>query len=151
MYIAIDKYTHDMFKVAGEGIQRVSDGRFVVQQAQCKLRTMFGEWVLDRSIGFLGLEDMGKQYDLFDIELRVIEIVSGIQGVKTVYDVTLDLTRRTLLINFKAITTYGIIDTKVPWKNPDVLEDLKLPVRTFEVAHTGILVDFNTEQLLFSA
>jgi len=116
MYVALDKDTHDMFKNAGSGITRVTDGRFVVQQAQCKLRTILGEWVLDRSAGFLSVDYLGAQYDLYDIELRVIDVVSNIMHVKSIYDIEMVVEgRRTLTVNFKALTTFGIIDTKVPW------------------------------------
>lgn len=117
IYLALDKKTNDLFKEAGTGVKRVSDGRFVVQQVQCKLKTYLGEWLLDPSIGFLNFDDFDRNYDLWDIESRAREIILNTQGVEEIDTMTLDYSDRVLTINFTARTIYGEIDTTVKWDN----------------------------------
>lgn len=127
MHLALDKKTNDLFKPktpqrGGKGVVRVTDGRFVVQQVSCKLKTLLGEWILDDEVGFLRLEDLVKNYDLFTLRERLSEIVINTKGVLELISVDIDLKDRHLQINFRAKTEYGIIDTSVPWDDTEIIQ-----------------------------
>jgi len=114
-YLALDKETGDLILKDGGGVERVSDGRFVVQQVQSKLRTGLGEWSLDPKIGWLTLSDFDRGWSKFDIEDRARKIILQTQGVKAVDELTSSYSNRKLVIHFKARTDYGEIDLTVPW------------------------------------
>ena len=114
-YLALDKTTGDLIKSSGGGVARVSDGRFVVQQVQSKLRTFLGEWALDESIGWLNYEDFEKGFDKGDIEKRAREIILGTQGVLSIQSFESEYSARKLLISFSASTIYGTINLTIPW------------------------------------
>lgn len=121
MQIALDKATNDIIKSADGGIERVSEGRYVVQSLRSKLRTFLGEWVLDPSVGWLSMgypnafTDFERNPDLYSIETRAREIILGTDGVLLIESLTSTISRREVTIIFKAITTYGEIDLTVPW------------------------------------
>ncbi len=117
MYLALDKASHDLILRDGGGVERVTDGRFVVQQVQSKLRTWLGEWVLDPTVGWLNLEDFNKNYNISDIERRARQIILGTQDVLTIISMSSTYSKRTLTLQFKARTTYGDIDLTIPWGN----------------------------------
>ena len=114
--IALDKKTHDIIKLSGGGIARVSDGRYTVQLVKNRLLTKLGEWLLDPTLGFMNLEDFEKNVDLFDLEMRAKKIILDTVGVQTIdtFDIVLEKDRK-LLITFTAKTVYGEIDFTVPW------------------------------------
>ena len=114
IHLALDRLTNDLI-MTDEGIARVSDGRFVVQQVRSKLRTILGEWVLDRSIGLLERADLEKGYDAFDLETRVTECILSTAGVLVVDDISQTYENRKLTISFKARTIYGEISSEVKW------------------------------------
>tara|TARA_R110002167_G_scaffold170967_4_gene368939 strand:+ start:851 stop:1210 length:360 start_codon:yes stop_codon:yes gene_type:complete len=114
-YLALDKTTGDLILKSGGGLERVTDGRFIVQQVQSKLRTWLGEWVLDQSVGWLNLSDFDKGYDLSSIERRARLIILGTQGVLQINTITTTYSQRKLLMNFSAETIYGTIDLTIPW------------------------------------
>lgn len=113
--LALDKGTNDLFKPAGGGVTRVTEGRFIVQQVQCKLKTILNEWVLDSRIGWLNADDFDRNYDIYDLEDRARSIILGVQGVKSIITLNSTYSQRTLEIQFTADTIYGTIDVTVPW------------------------------------
>ncbi len=115
MHLALDKTTGDLIKKAGGGVERVSEGRFIVQQVQSKLRTWLGEWALDPTLGWVNHEDFEKNYNQSDIERRAREIILETQGVISINSLTTTYSARKLTIQFTASTTYGTIDLTVPW------------------------------------
>ena len=115
-YLALDKTTGDLIKSEGGGVARVTDGRFVVQQVQSKLRTFFAEWIPDPSIGWLSLEDFEKNFDQYSIERRARKIITDTQGVLAINSLSSTLTGRKLILQFTAETTYGVIDLTIPWR-----------------------------------
>lgn len=117
MQLALDKVTGDLIISPSGGVERVTEGRFVVQQVQSKLRAWLGEWVLDTSIGWLNLKDFEKSFDQSGIERRAREIILGTQGVSTIISLSATYSQRKLSIQFKANTIYGIIELTVPWGN----------------------------------
>ena len=149
-YIALDKATNDIYKKQGGGIVRVTDGRFVVQQVSCKLKAVLGEWILDKSIGFMNLTDLVKDYDLFDIQLRLTEIVTSTQGVLSLDSVDFNYKDRVLKVDFTATTIYGLIDTSIPW---DVAEDVfvepPIPITVETVTHNGVPVTVDGQVLTY--
>tara|TARA_R110000764_G_scaffold136946_2_gene224840 strand:- start:194 stop:550 length:357 start_codon:yes stop_codon:yes gene_type:complete len=116
-YLALDKDTGDLILADGGGVSRVVGGRFVVQQVQCKLRTLLAEWVLDPSIGWLAREDMDRNYDTASIERRARTIILETQDVLEINSLSSTYSKRKLTIEFSAKTTYGNIDVTVPWGN----------------------------------
>ena len=116
-YLALDKDTGDLILADGGGVSRVTDGRFVVQQVQCKLRTWLAEWVLDPSIGWLSREEMGKGFDIASIERRARTIILETQDVLEIISLTSTYSKRKLTLEFSAKTTYGNIDVTIPWGN----------------------------------
>ena len=146
-YMALNKATNDLYKSTCGGIHRVSEGRFVIQQVSCKLKTILNEWILDKTVGYLNLDDLGRNKELFDLEVRLTDIVTSTQGVNKILSVDFDLKDRSLKIDFKAETIYGEIDTSVPWADElveyiDVLPDLAevLTHLGVPVTHNGIAV-----------
>ena len=115
MYLALDKATGDLIKPVDGGVARVSDGRFIVQQVQCKLRTFLGGWVLDKSIGWLEFSDFEKNYDAFSIETRARSIILNTDGVLGITSLDSTYSNRTLTLSFTAETIYGVIDLTIPW------------------------------------
>ena len=113
--LALDRLTNDLI-IGEKGMVRVSEGRFVVQQVRSKLRTILGEWVLDRSIGYLERADLKKRYDAFGLETRATEIILGTAGVLSVDEVSQTYKDRKLIISFKARTIYGEISSEVEWQ-----------------------------------
>ncbi len=118
MQLALDKGTHDLIKPLGGGVERVSDGRYTVQALQCKLKTGLGEWLLNSSIGWLDIEnDLVKNYDIYNLEVRAKEIILGTKYVKSIISMDVVLENRVLTISFKADTIFGVIDLTVPWES----------------------------------
>ena len=115
LQVALDKRDNDIIWQVGGGIVRVIEGRFVVQQVQCKLKTFLGEWILDTSVGWVNREDFEKNYDKFDLEDRARKIIIGTQGVLEILYITSTYNRRRLEVQFEAKTIYGIIKVDVPW------------------------------------
>jgi hypothetical protein len=116
-YLALDKQSGDLITSPDVGIQRVDEGRFVVQQVQCKLRTALNEWILDPTIGWLNFSDYEKNFDQFSIETRARKIILGTQGVDSIQtlSVTYVTKTRSLLLQFEALTIYGAINLTIPW------------------------------------
>jgi hypothetical protein len=115
MYLALDKDTSDLILKEGGGVERVTDGRFVVQQVQSKLKTWLGEWVLNPNIGWLNQEDFEKNFTIANIERRARVIILGTQGVLSIITMDSAYSKRKLTITFKASTIYGDIDITIPW------------------------------------
>ena len=115
--LALDEETNDLIKSATNGVERISDGRFVVQSIRSKLRLFLGDWALDPSLGFLSFDDYNKDYDLFDLEFRARAIILGTTGVLSIEDMTLVVVDRKLVLTFEATTIYGGIDLTIPWGN----------------------------------
>ena len=113
--LALHQSTNDLILKAGGGVERVTDGRYVVQSVRSKLQTQLGEWVLDPSKGWLNFDDFSKQYDLFNIETRARRIILGTTGVKEILEINTFLTKRVLTLQFTATTEYGEINLSVPW------------------------------------
>ena len=114
-HLALDKSTGDLYKPEGGGVLRVSNGRFVVQQVQCKLRTWLNEWVLDTSIGWLNEKDFEKNYDQSLIERRARQIILSTKGVLSINSLSTSYSKRKLNLHFSANTIYGNFDLTVPW------------------------------------
>ena len=114
-YLALDKTTGDLILKDGGGVERVEDGRFIVQQVQSKLRTGLGEWLLNPTIGWLSIEDYEKNFDQFDIESRARAIILGTEGVLAIDSLSATYIARKLTLQFSARTTYGEISLTVPW------------------------------------
>ncbi len=114
-YMALDKASNDLILSTNGGIDRVNDGRFVVQQVSSKLKTWLGEWALDPTIGWVNFDDFKKNYNLFDIEDRAKVIVLNTQGVSSVTSIRSELVNRVLTIYLVAETIYGEIELDVPW------------------------------------
>jgi len=117
MHIALEQTSNDLIIGAKGGIERVVDGRFVVQQVRSKLITGLGEWLLDPSIGWLNFEDFEKNAQLYDFESRAREIILGTQGVLYIDTMSIRLTGRTVILEFTAQTVHGVIDLTIPWTN----------------------------------
>lgn len=115
MHLALDKATGDLIFGETGGVVRVSEGRFVVQQVRCKLRTWLGEWALNPTVGWVSVEDFEKNFDLFSIENRARRIILNTKGVLTILSLELDFSKRKLTLGFQAKTIYGIIEDTVPW------------------------------------
>jgi hypothetical protein len=117
IHLALDKDTGDLILNPDGGVERVEEGRFVVQQVQCKLRTALNEWTLDPLIGWLNFSDYEKNFDQFSIETRARRIILGTAGVKSIesLSVTYITSTRSLLLQFEALTTYGVINLTIPW------------------------------------
>ena len=115
VYIALDKDTGDLILKDGGGIERVEEGRFIVQQVQSKLRTNLGEWSLDPQIGWLEPSDFDRGWSKFDLEDRARRIILETEGVLAVDELTSSYSQRTLTIQFQARTIYGEISLTVPW------------------------------------
>lgn len=116
MQIALDGKTNDFILKSGGGIERVHSGRFVVQQCQSKLKTWLGEWILDRSVGWINQEDFEKSFDQFNIERRARQIILGTQGVLSIVKLESTYSKRKLTMSFEALTTYGLVDLTIPWE-----------------------------------
>jgi len=114
-YMALDKQSYDIIFQEGGGIARVDKGRFVVQQVSSKLKTELGEWLLDPSVGWVGLGDFEKNFDLFDIEDRAKSITLNTDGVLSVSHIGATYEGRYLKIDMVAQTIYGEIDLTIPW------------------------------------
>jgi hypothetical protein len=115
MYLALDKDSFDLILKEGGGVERVTDGRFVVQQVQSKLRAWLGEWLLDPSIGWLNEEDFKKNFNQANIERRARVIILGTQGVLSIISMDSSYSKRKLTLEFRANTIYGNIDITIPW------------------------------------
>ena len=116
IHLALDKSTGDLIKQEGGGVARVTDGRFVVQQVQSRLRTQLGEWILDTKVGWLNFSDYEKDYDQFGIETRAREIILSTQGVQSIQTLELTYSQRKLTLTFDATTIYGAISLTIPWE-----------------------------------
>jgi len=114
-YLALDKATNDLILPSSGGVERTSDGRFVVQQVSSKLKTWLGEWAINPTLGWINTNDFKKDYNLFDIEDRAKVIVLGTQGVQSVTSISSELVNRTLFLYITAETIYGEIKLTVPW------------------------------------
>ena len=114
-HLALDQTTGDLIKRDGGGVERVSDGRFVVQQVQSRLRTWLEEWPLDPKLGWLTITDFEKNYNAADIERRARVIILSTQGVLSIISLSSTYSQRVLTVQFKALTIYGEIDLTVPW------------------------------------
>lgn len=118
MQLALDSKTNDLILAPGGGVERVDQGRFIVQLVQNKLKTILGEWLLDPSKGWLNKDSFEKHVDLFAIEMKTRKIILSVDGVKEITSMDLELTKdRVLLLSFAAKTIYGTIDLTVPWSN----------------------------------
>lgn len=115
MHLALDKTTGDLIKSDDSGVARVSEGRFIVQQVQSKLRTFLGEWVLDSSIGWVNFSDFEKNFDAFSIETRARSIILNTKGVLGINSLDSTYSNRKFTLSFTAKTVYGVIDLTVPW------------------------------------
>lgn len=146
--LALGKCTNDLIIDPAGGIFRVCDGRFVIQQVQSKLNTVLGEWVLDRRIGFINQEDFEKNFDLFSIESRMVEIILGTKGVLSVEDIDTSFKNRVLTLNFKARTIYGLIDTEVPWDCLSEEDEGSIPQVSKDVIFNGVQVTFGGERVI---
>ncbi len=105
--IALDPTTHDLVKLSGGGIGRVSKGQYTVQLVKCKLLTLLGEWKLDPSKGWINFADFKRNPDLFDIELRARKVILSCKGVQKIDSINLELKNRTLYVTFKATLIYS--------------------------------------------
>jgi len=114
-YLALNYATNDILLSPNGGVERVNDGRFIVQQVRCKLRTWLKEWLLDPRIGWLTVTDFEKNFDTFDIEDRARKIIINTDGVLSIDELSTSYSKRELTINFKARTIYGVIELSVPW------------------------------------
>lgn len=115
MQIAIDDNAELILKEGG-GIERVSDGRFVVQQAKSKINTILGEWLPDPTIGFINADDFEKHYNVFEFEDRIRSILLSIDGLNEIIYINVEVVNRIMFISFEANTTYGTISTSVRWE-----------------------------------
>jgi hypothetical protein len=115
--LALDMTNNDLILNPNGGVERVTDGRFVVQNVRSKLRTVLGEYLLNRELGWINLEDFVKSYDLFDLEDRARKIILETEGVSSIEFMNLDVSQRTLTLTFQANTIYGVIDVTIPWSN----------------------------------
>ena len=141
-YLALDKKTNDLIKIPGEGVCRVTSGRFIVQLVQNKLKTLLGEWVLDDQIGYLSLEDdYIKNFDVFKLEARLIEIVINTKNVKSLDSINIIYNKRQLDIQFTATTTFGKIDLSKPWGEEAEYQVISPGVAT-PVTYNGVPVTF---------
>jgi hypothetical protein len=115
-YLALDKDSGDLILGDSGGVERVEDGRFTIQQVRSKLRTGKGEWLLNTGLGWIGRQELSRNFDPFDIETRARRIIQSTIGVKAVLSISSSLAGRELFVTFRAATAYGIIDLTVPWK-----------------------------------
>lgn len=146
MHLLLDKRTHDLLLSKEGGVCRGDKGRFVVQQVESKLRTLLGEWMLDTGVGYISREDLEKNYNEFELEARLIEIVIETQGVLSLDTIDFTYDNRVLHIQFTATTIYGVIDTTKPWDDTSTLEEVIFdPNSLLAITHNGVPVTFNGE------
>jgi len=117
MHLALDKNTGDLILKDGGGLERVEEGRFIIQLVQCKLRTGLAEWLTDQTLGWIELADYEKHYDQFSLESRARKIILGTTGVSSITKLNSDYHQRKLTLYFTAETIYGTIDLTIPWSN----------------------------------
>ena len=113
--LALDS-NHDI--IIGRGATRISGATQVAQLVKCRLLTLFGEWVLDDTIGLPWYESIfTKQVRVSDIESAVANIIRGTEGVQQLLSIDIDADFRTrqLNISFVAISDYGDISETVTW------------------------------------
>jgi hypothetical protein len=115
MQLALGEGTGDLIKGDTGGVVRVQDGRFTIQQTRSKLSTALGEWALDPRVGWVNAMTFTKAPDLYDLEANATRIILGTNGVLSILSLDIEMKARTLLLNFRAETTYGTIDLTVPW------------------------------------
>ena len=109
MYLALDEQTSDLVLSAGGGLKRITGVDFVAQQVQSKLRTLLGEWIPDKSVGWLAIADFEKNYNTFEIEKRARIIILETQGVLIINNLQSSYSNRKLDLTFNAVTVYGEI------------------------------------------
>lgn len=114
-YLALSNTDGDMILSSGGGVERVVDGRFVIQQVRSKLRTFLGEWALNPNVGWLRLDDFERGFDRFGIEDRARKIILKTQGVQSIISLEALYDQRKLTLIFSAKTIYGEISLTVPW------------------------------------
>lgn len=101
-------------ELAGGDLQ-VTDGLDSIAQAiRCRLRTFFGEWFLDESVGVPYLQQIfGKVVDPEGIDaIFKREILSAVPNVRLEiieYTLDLDATTRRLTLRFTVQCTDGIV------------------------------------------
>lgn len=122
MQLALDSHTNDLIKPDGGGVERVTEGRYTVQNVRSRLRTNLGGWKLDSRVGWLSVglpnnfTDFERNPDLFDIETRARVIILETSGVLSINSMSVEYTAdRTYTITFEATTIYGEINLTVPW------------------------------------
>lgn len=112
--MALDPDTFDLI-LTDSGIARVDEGRFVVQNLRSKLQTIVEEWALNPTLGWIELTDFERNPDLFAIEMRARKVILSTPNVLSIDELSMNLARRKLTLDFKATTSYGEIDLTVPW------------------------------------
>jgi len=122
--LALSRQDHDLVfpivSVSGSpekhAIWPINGADKVAQEIKINLLTLFGEWFLDITWGVPYLEEiMVKDPHMPSIETIFRSHILDVPHVTqlTSFNLTWDRARRTLTVNFAAVTDYGIIQDSV--------------------------------------
>lgn len=98
--------------IVGKRIARVSGARQVSQLVKCRLSVFLGEWVIDPSIGVPWDAVLIRGYELdviYHAVRRTIETTKGVKRLKSFSMTPSSRRERKLIIQFEAISDYGVI------------------------------------------
>lgn len=97
----------------GGDLVLVSGTQAILQNALQRLRTFFGEWFLDNTLGVPYFQEiLVKNPDQGQVDALLLNTILGTQGIETVsnYSFEPDFIDRQLTVTFRAITTEGTVD-----------------------------------------
>lgn len=101
--------------VINKGAGRLSGIAYVAQLISNRLKTIKGEWELDRNDGLPWFTDMLKYNpDMSYIYTLILNAITNTYGVTSVDFLQLNrLPNRTLSVSFRVTSKYGLIDNTV--------------------------------------
>ena len=113
--LALSAETHDFILSENNDLIIIGNAEQIAQQIKCRLQFWLGEWFLDNRKGLPYLDDVIiKKYSLQQIRAIFKAQIIAIEGVEKVNSLTLDLNRKTriLEVDFEVTTSYGLITRK---------------------------------------
>lgn len=115
MDILLDRDTHDIV-TSGYDLQNVSGIDLVRQRLKQRLLLILGEWFLDTTIGLPWFQEF-SQKGIRESRVRslLIRQIVETQDVTELVEFELDYNSsgRTLLVQFRALTTFGELDMRL--------------------------------------
>jgi hypothetical protein len=109
--IKLDPTTNDL-SYNGHDLELLTDVDALVQSLLIRLRTFYGEWDLNTSIGVRYFEDiMVKNPDLGKVESLLKAEILSTPGVNSLlsFDLIYDAKARTAAITFTCDSTFGVV------------------------------------------